>query len=102
MESFFYLAGDGQEAMPGNPLPQLLQVGVARGQWPSAGASVEFVAEGNGRVAATREALPTSFTGGLLTTTDANGVATCAWRRLIFVAIPPKKSTTAVSTVRNM
>ncbi|MGW8249465.1 MAG: DUF6519 domain-containing protein, partial [Anaerolineales bacterium] len=38
----FYMSGDGQEAMPGNQLPQPLQAGVSNGQWPVEGATVRF------------------------------------------------------------
>jgi hypothetical protein len=49
--SLFYLSGDGQEAMPGDPLPQPLRVGVSNGQWPVANAPVHFnVIQGTGKL----------------------------------------------------
>lgn len=72
LTSLFYVGGDGQETMPAAPvLPQPLEVGVANGQWPVAGAVVRFeVTEGNGQVndAATVEVV-----------TDADGIASCVW-----------------------
>ncbi|HEU4793877.1 MAG TPA: DUF6519 domain-containing protein, partial [Nitrolancea sp.] len=79
MTSFFYLNGDGQEAMPDPtapgallPLAAPLQVGVANGQEPVSGATVRFtVTEGHGRVQGS--------TGPIDVTTGADGVAVCAW-----------------------
>lgn len=78
LTGFFYLSGDGQEAMPGEALPRPLQVGVANGRWPVAGARVGFqimVDGGNGTLEA----------GGLagqrlIVATDPDGVAECRWR----------------------
>jgi len=71
--------GDGQEAMPGTPLPQPLEVIVASACGPTEGAVVDFAAEGNGLVAATLGDL-----GGagstFSTTTDADGRASCVWQ----------------------
>jgi photosystem II stability/assembly factor-like uncharacterized protein len=39
---FFYVGGAGQEGLPGSQLAQPLQVGVANGMWPLAGARVKF------------------------------------------------------------
>lgn len=78
LTSLFYVSGDGQEAMPDNPLPQLLQVGVFNGRWPVAGAHVSFITQDNGRLAANVAALPAS-TNELHVLTGADGIASCAW-----------------------
>ena len=79
LTSFFYVGGDGQEAMPDltqptlpAPLAQPLEVGVTNGQWPVAGATVRFtITKGNGQLQ-----------GGVSTlkvATGANGIASCTW-----------------------
>ncbi len=77
--NLFYLGGDGQEARPGNPLPQPLQVGVFNGMRPVAGATVQFVAPGASKVAATAAGLAAA-TNTLVATTDADGIASCTWQ----------------------
>ena len=79
LTSLYYVSGDGQEAMPKDPLPQLLQCSVMNGQWPVVGAHVRFVAEGNGRLAANTAGLPASSTNSINVTTGPDGVASCAW-----------------------
>lgn len=77
--SFFYLGGDGQEAMPDPaqpqariPLAQPLRVGVANGEWPVQGAAVRFrVVSGNGRLQGGVTALDVL--------TGADGTASCTW-----------------------
>ncbi|GKS56848.1 hypothetical protein YTPLAS18_03750 [Nitrospira sp.] len=76
---FFYVGGDGQEAMPDltqpnvlTPLAQPIEAGVTNGEWPVAGASVRFtVIKGNGR-------LQGNQTQAVILTA-ANGVASCPW-----------------------
>ncbi|MBC8028978.1 MAG: carboxypeptidase regulatory-like domain-containing protein [Pyrinomonadaceae bacterium] len=80
LTSLFYVSGDGQEAMPDDSLPQLLQCSVFNGQWPVAGAVVEFVAQGNGRLAANIPGLPASTTNTIRVLTGPDGVASCAWK----------------------
>ena len=80
LTSLFYVSGDGQEAMPNDPLPQLLQCSVFNGQWPVAGAQVRFVAQGNGRLAANLAGLPASAINTIDVATGPDGVASCAWR----------------------
>ena len=80
LTSLFYVGGDGQEAMPNDPIPQLLQVGVFNGRWPVAGARVKFVAQGAGRLAADIAGLVSSNTNTLTIATGTDGVAGCAWR----------------------
>ena len=46
MTRMFIAGGDGQEAMPNHPVLLPLKVGVANGEWPVEGASVEFKIKG--------------------------------------------------------
>ncbi|MBZ0303376.1 MAG: DUF6519 domain-containing protein, partial [Anaerolineae bacterium] len=86
---FFYVGGDGQETLPGQPIPKPLQVGVMNGLMPVEGVSVRFTAEEVlGRVAAVPadpNDIPTvladgSTTNEVIVQTDADGVARCVWR----------------------
>jgi hypothetical protein len=68
--SLLYVGGDGQEAMPGEPLPQPLQVRVANGQWPVPGRRVRFsVIEGGGSLSASQP----------VATVAPDGLAQCEW-----------------------
>jgi len=80
--SFFYVGGDGQEALPGDRLRNPLQVGVANGQWPVAGAPVRFtVGKTNGTDNGNVEREDSSDAGReLIVETGADGVAACYWR----------------------
>ncbi len=80
LTSLYYVSGAGQEAMPNDSMPELLQCSVMNGQWPVAGAHVKFVAQGNGRLAANLAGLPSSVTNSINVTTGADGIASCAWR----------------------
>jgi hypothetical protein len=79
LRSFFYLSGDGQEAMPDGaqpaapvPLAQPLRVGVARGPTPVAGARVRFtVVAGGGQL--------DGGAGPVTVSTGADGTAAVAW-----------------------
>lgn len=77
LTSFTLLGGEGQQAMPGAPLPEPLEVGVANGA-PIQGALVRFaVEEGNGTLASgpdAGEAEPQ-----LEIRTDGAGVARVRW-----------------------
>ncbi len=75
LTNLFYISGDGQEAMPGNQLPQPLQAGVSNGQWPVEGAEVRFrITLGGGSL------LSGANTGADLTViTGADGVAAVSW-----------------------
>lgn len=80
LASLSYLGGDGQDAMPGEVLPQLVQVIVTNDCGPVGNATVHFVAEGDGRVAADKNGLLATATSNTLdVTTSANGIASCAW-----------------------
>lgn len=75
MTHLFYVSGDGQEAMPGDALPQPLQVGVSNGEHPVASAGIKFkVLIGSGQL---QEG---SNSGTEITVlTNADGIAECAW-----------------------
>ncbi len=76
LTSLFYVSGDGQEATPnpaggGVALDHPIQVGVANGRWPVAGARVRFrVAQGGGNVNGSPDAV---------VVTGADGVAGVGW-----------------------
>jgi hypothetical protein len=80
LPTLVYVGGDGQEAMPTDPLPQLLQVAVINRCGLIEGAIVRFVTTGNGRVAADQSGLATSTTNTIDIPSLANGIASCAWR----------------------
>ncbi len=78
MRNLLYVGGDGQEGSPSQaaggfiPLPGSLDVRVANGGFPVAGAVVRYsVALGNGRL--------DGGAGPVDATTDADGFATCTW-----------------------
>jgi hypothetical protein len=76
LTSLFYVSGDGQEAMPNDPLPRPLQCGVFNGEWPVAGARVKFslnLTTGNGRLAGNAPGVPVTVTTG------PDGIASCTW-----------------------
>jgi hypothetical protein len=80
LTSFFYLSGDGQEATPDPAQPaallalaQPLRVGVANGEWPVAGARVQFkILLGTGQVQ--------GAASSTVVLTGNDGVATCPWK----------------------
>ena len=76
LASFFYLGGDGQEAIPGKELLEPLRVGVANGQWSVQGAGVRFeILDSNGSLRS-----EDGSSGETVTVlTDADGVAACRW-----------------------
>ena len=70
LTTLLYVGGDGQEAMPGNPLPQTLRARVVNGQAPVIGAQVRFtVMQGGGSLSVAQP----------VTTTGPNGIAECGW-----------------------
>lgn len=80
LTGLFYLGGDGQEAMPGNNLPEPLKVGVSNGRWPVVGAKVEFrIIEGtDGKLRKTEPGLDSNLPQ--IIETDQDGLATCYWK----------------------
>ncbi|HET7271533.1 MAG TPA: DUF6519 domain-containing protein [Rubrobacter sp.] len=78
LTGFFYLGGDGQEAMPGKELPEPLRVGVANGQWPVKGKRVEFeILDSEGSLQSEDDTI--TGENSLVVLTDAEGVASCRW-----------------------
>ena len=89
MISFAYVSGDGQEAMPSNPLLRPLQVSVVNGEMRVADAKVQFkVIGGSGCLQEYKNDSVTpclNFTTGGSTTpikvqTGADGIASACWR----------------------
>jgi hypothetical protein len=78
LTTLVYVGGDGQEAMPGDPLPQPLQAGVFNGRRPVKGRKVRFTADGAGKVALDLASL-VAATAVLEVTTGPNGLASCFW-----------------------
>ncbi len=81
LTGFFYLGGDGQEAMPGDELPEPLRVGVANGQWAVEGVRVEFEVLDSDGILKSEDGAITGENGGksLIVLTDAEGMASCRW-----------------------
>lgn len=83
MTRMFHVGGDGQEAMPNHLVPQSLKVGVTNGEWPVAGARVEFrVVKGKGLLKEHSDFLLEDFDAvnqSGVTKTDKNGIAKCGW-----------------------
>jgi hypothetical protein len=78
LTGLFYIGGDGQEAMPGEELPEPVQVGVSNGRWPVDGAFVKFeISEGGGSLGATNIIAAGNFEQKVST---VNGIATCYWK----------------------
>jgi hypothetical protein len=77
LTSFFYLGGDGQEAMPDKELLEPLRVGVANGQWPVREARVRYEILDS---AGTLRSEDGSASGDSITVvTGADGVVACRW-----------------------
>ena len=74
----FHVGGDGQEAMPGDVMPQPLEAGVFNGDSPVAAAVVRFRAQFGGKLGLTPA---TAATGAatLDVPTSATGIAPCWW-----------------------
>jgi hypothetical protein len=86
-----YAGGDGQESLPGQALPQLLQVAVASPCGPAT-AKVRFTTA-NGRLARTAAELPTAKPSVDVET--VNGIASCAWMLASEQGAPSSQQTTA-------
>jgi hypothetical protein len=76
LTQLYYVSGDGQDALPGQQLPRPLQVGVANGSWPVAGAKVHFrIGAGSGQLQGGGQ------TGAEVeVSAGPDGVAECNWR----------------------
>lgn len=89
------VGGDGQEAMPGEPLPEPVRVAVRNGGRPVVGAAVRFEASGAGALAPGTG--PTSADPSTLSvTTSPDGVAQVRWR------LDPAGPTTQTLTARRL
>jgi len=75
LTTLYDVGGQGQESLPGDPLPQLLQVAS-----PVPGASVRFATQDGGVVASTKAGLPGSAASELTVEVDEHQIASCAWR----------------------
>ena len=74
LRQLLYVSGDGQDGIPGQPLPQPLRVRVARGETPIANAIVRFdVIDGAGSLTGASPGLP------LEVPTGSDGLAECVW-----------------------
>jgi hypothetical protein len=93
LTSLYYVGGDGQEAMPGSELPQLLEVRAASGGWVIEGATVRFTAAGSGRLAKVKGGTAASAVNTLDVTTGEDGIAGCAWLLEAAVAKPSQQVT---------
>ena len=78
LTTLVYIGGDGQEAMPGDPLPQPLVAGVFNGRRAVKGRNVRFTTTGAGKVASNNAGLATA-TATVTITTGPDGLASCAW-----------------------
>ncbi len=89
-----YAGGDGQEAMPGEAVPQPLEVSVSDGAGPVRGATVRFAAaDADGRLAEALADLPGSIVSEVDATTGSDGLARCFWRPADDVARPSQRVT---------
>jgi hypothetical protein len=76
-----YAGGDGQQVLPGNALPQPLEVSVTRRGTGVPGAIVRFeAADADGRLAGSAGGLTGSTVSVADVPADADGVARCWWR----------------------
>jgi hypothetical protein len=94
LTSLYLVGGEGQESMPGDPLPRLLEVRVASGGWVIEGARVRFQTQANGLLAEDAAGLGAAGTSNtFVATTNAEGVASCAWK--LDPSGPPSQQVTA-------
>jgi hypothetical protein len=70
LTNLFYVSGDGQESMPGdpNPLPEKLRVRICNGAIPVPGANVRFTVSGGGTLS------------DIHAITSNDGMADCSWK----------------------
>ena len=80
LEGLYYVGGDGQDAMPGQPLPEPLKVRVADGGWPVHGVQVQFkfAQEYTSGTFTSGDASPSTVIA-VVVETDADGIAKCTW-----------------------
>jgi len=76
-----YAGGDGQQVLPGAPLPQPLAVSASRDGAPVRGLTITYTAaDKDGRLATSYAGLPGSHDWDLPVQTDQDGVARCWWQ----------------------
>jgi photosystem II stability/assembly factor-like uncharacterized protein len=92
-----YIGGGGQEAMPGDTLPQRLEVGVFRGRRPIEGTHIRFFTTESGRLGSTSGTLGTPGSD-LETSTGSDGIAGCFWQ---LEADPAKRSQMVTAELRD-
>jgi photosystem II stability/assembly factor-like uncharacterized protein len=95
LTQIYYVSGDGQDGAPGAVLPKPLQVRVANGQHPVAGARVRFEVEGPD--SGTLDGSPP--VGALIVQTDAEGLAQCHWQLALYRANPDNRSQRVVASL---
>lgn len=81
-------SGDGQETLPGEALPQSLQIAVSDGSGPVAGVTVRFTACQLARTAAD---LAGSTSSTLDAPTGPDGLARCFWRQAADLTRPSQR-----------
>jgi len=75
LTGLFEGGGDGQESLPGSPLPQEVRV------WaPAAGSRIQFTASAAGAVAESPAAAGTAVANSLTVTSGPNRLAICGWK----------------------
>ena len=75
--ALYYVGGDGQEALPGDWLPQPLQVRVANGKWPVANAEVIFIIQQPSTGLLKTEEMQDLK---VIARTNESGLAVCEWQ----------------------
>lgn len=93
------VGGDGQEAMPGDALPEPLRVVVRQGDRPVVGAPVLFTADSGGHLATGAEPT-TDDPSTLIVPTDDDGVAHVRWLLPRLVAERPAPTTQRLTARR--
>jgi len=97
LTNLFFVGGDGQEAMPGEILPEPIQAGVSNGRWPVDAASVKFeITQGGGSLGLTNIIAAGNSEQKVST---VEGVATCYWKLGDIqdddIPVPPKQQVKA-------
>ncbi|MBK6872040.1 MAG: PASTA domain-containing protein [Kineosporiaceae bacterium] len=94
------VGGDGQEAMPGDPLPEPLRVAVRSGGRPVVGARVQFTASHGGVLSAESRTPAPGGPSVLVVGTDAAGVADVRWMLAPGTPVRPNPATQRVTARR--
>lgn len=76
--TLYFASGDGQEAMPGEQLPQALQVRVANNDWPYEAATVRFIiSEGTGTIIPPESGATVISSAEITVMSNTEGLAEC-------------------------